>query len=308
LAPAELAAALLPVAILIGLGCALGRGRLLSREGWAAVERLVYFVLFPALLFQELVRAEFQGQPVFAFGSAVLLAQLAMAGIAALLRRPLAVPGPSHSSVLQCMVRWNSYVALALAPALFGPAASSLAALAVAVMVPAGNVLSVLALARHGGRAGTTLGVAGLLRALVTNPLLIACALGIAFNLAGLRLPQVAAESLAMLARTTLALGLLTVGAGLQLGAVVGRPGLILLATFGSLVIKPLLACILARLFGVQGTALGVAVLVSAVPTATTGYILARLMGGDAELMAALITATTAGAFVTLPLVLLLLR
>ena len=303
----ELAQALLPVALLIGLGCALGQGGFLGREGWAAIERLVYFVLFPALLFQELVKAELRGQPVLAFGGCLLLAQLAMWALAALIRRPLALPGASYTSLVQGVVRWNSYVALALAPGLFGPLATPLAALAVAVMVPTANVVSVLALARHGARPGPRLGVGGLALALATNPLLLACALGIAANLLGLHLPRSLGEPLAMLGRATLALGLLTVGAALRLESVVGRPGLILIATLGNLILKPLLAFLLARLFGIEGTALGVAVLVSAVPTATSSYVLARLMGGDAELMAALITVGTAAAFVTLPLVLLLL-
>jgi predicted permease len=303
----QLAQALLPVVVLIGLGLLLARGGFLAREGWVAIERVVYFVLFPALLFLELAKAQLDGQPVLAMGGCLFLTQLALAAMAEGLRRLLRVAGPAHSSVVQCVVRFNSYVAIALAPALFGAAAASLTALAIAVMVPTANFLSVAALARHGEGAAGRRGLHGFLKALATNPLILACLAGLLAQLLGLRLPPLIIEPLAMLAHATLALGLLAVGAGLRLGVVLARPALVLIATLGQLVLKPLLAFGLARLLGVGGTALAVVILVSAVPTSTSSYILARLMGGDAELMAALITTTTFLALATLPLVLILL-
>jgi hypothetical protein len=296
--------ALAPVALLIALGFALRRTRFLDEAGWRAIERLVYFALFPALLFLELARAELAGAALFRFGGVLLATQLAMAAIAALGRRHLRVPGPAYTSVVQCVVRWNSYVAVAMAPLLFGPAGVPLAAVAIAVMVPAANVLSVIALAQHGGRRAP--GPLAMLRALVSNPLILACVAGIAASLAGLRLPSLVVEPLAMLARATLALGLLAVGAALAPGTVLGRPWLVLAAGALKLVAKPLLGLGLARLAGLDGTALGMVALVCGVPTATSSYILARLFGGDAELMAGLITATTLAALLTLPLMLAL--
>jgi predicted permease len=297
-------AALLPVALLIALGFVLRRTPLLDAAGWAALERLVYFVLFPALLGLELARADLAGQPLLRLGGTLLLTQLLMAAAVALGRPWLRLSGPAYTSVLQGVVRWNSYVAVALAPALFGPPGGPLVAVAVAVMVPVANLLSVAALARHG--SGRAAGLTTLLRALLGNPLLLACAAGIAINLAGLPLPALVTEPLTLLARATLSLGLLAVGAGLAPLAVLRRPALTLATCAAKLVAKPLLALLLGRLVGLEATALGVAVLACAVPTATSAYILARLLGGDAELMAGLITATTLAALVTLPLMLTL--
>jgi predicted permease len=130
----------------------------------------------------------------------------------------------------------------------------------------------------------------------------------VALNVSGLALPRLLHEPLAIMSRATLALGLLTVGAGLQPAVVADRPGVILAATAAQLLLKPALAAALGLLLGLGGTALGVVVLACAVPTATSAYILARLLGGDAELMAALVTTTTLAALVTLPLVLGLAR
>lgn len=300
------AAALVPVAILIALGQLLARTRFVADAGWMAMERLLYFICFPALLFVELARADFVGQPVLAFGATVLTAQLGVALAVVRLRRPLAMPGPSYTSVMQCVVRWNSYVALAMAPILFGRQAAPLAALSVAIMVPVANLLSVAALARYG--SGRAPGLVPTLKALLTNPLILACLAGIAVNLGGIGLPGVVAEPLSMLGRATLALGLLVVGAALRPAVMLTKPLWTAAAAVGKLLAKPLLALLVGRLVGLDAMALGVAVLVCAVPTSTTSYILARLLGGDAELMTGLITTTTILAMVTMPLVLGLVR
>jgi predicted permease len=298
--------ALAPVALLIAFGHALRASGFLPEAAWAPVDRLVYHVLFPALLVSELAGAELGGVPVLAMAACLLLTQLAMAALAAAARAAWRLGGPAYTSVLQCVVRWNTYVALALAPALFGPEAVPLVALAVAVLVPVANVLSVAALARHGtaGRADPL----AFARAVAGNPLILACLAGTALNLTGLGLPPLLQGPLAILGRATLALGLLTVGAGLRPGLVVARPGVIAGTTAAHLLLKPLVGVSLALLLGLGGTALQVVALACAVPTATSSYILARLLGGDAALMAALVTTTTVAALATLPLVLALAR
>ena len=298
--------ALAPVAMLIGLGFLLRASGFLPEAAWAPIDRLVYFVLFPALLFNELATADLTGAPVARMTMALLASQLVMAGLARAGRLRWHLDGPAYTSVLQCLVRWNTYVALALAPALFSPAATPLMALAVAVMVPSANVLSVAALSRH-GRMGPA-GPQAFARAVATNPLIVACLAGGLLNLTGVGPPVVITDSLNILGRATLALGLLTVGAGLRPALVADRPLLILGTTATHLLLRPAVGLALALLLGLGGAPLQVVTLACAVPTATSSYILARLLGGDAELMAALVTATTAAALLTLPLMLGLAR
>jgi predicted permease len=294
--------ALAPVAMMIGLGFVLRASRFLPEPSWAPIDRLVYFVLFPALLVRELTQADLTGLPVARMAAVLVTTQVLMALGARLLRKRLALTGPTYTSVLQCVVRWNTYVALALAPSVVPPQATPLLALAVAIMVPVANLMSVIALARH-GRAGP-IGVLSLARAVATNPLILACLAGVALNLSDIRLPETLAKLLAILGQATLALGLLTVGAGLRPAHALDRLGLVGLTTAAHLVLRPALGIGLALLLGLRGAPVEVVALASAVPTATSSYILARLLGGDAELMAALVTTTTLAALLTLPLVL----
>ena len=108
--------ALIPVTVVIALGYGLRRSGIMDAAGWAAVERLVYYLLFPALLFRELATAPFAGQPLLAMATTLLGAQLIMAVVAIGLRLTWSLSGPSYTSVLQGVVRWNSYVALSLIP------------------------------------------------------------------------------------------------------------------------------------------------------------------------------------------------
>lgn len=300
---ATVAEALLTVALVVALGVGLRRTGALPAPSWAPIERLTYFVLFPALIAVELARAELAGSGALRLAAALVGAQLAMFALAFLLRPLLALDGPRFGCLVQGFVRWNSYTALALAPLLFGPAAFGLAAIAVGSLTPVANVLSVWVLARHAPPGAPR---PALLPSLATNPLLLACAAGLAWNLLGLPLPRLVAEPLSILGRATLALGLLAVGAGLEPLRHGAAWKVIAVAALGRLLLEPAIAILLARLFGLEGVALGVVALCSAVPTASSAYILARLMGGDAELTAAIVTVNTVLAVVTLPTVLAL--
>ena len=121
---------LLPVFGLIALGAAVGRTPLISAEGWLGIERLNYWVLFPALLFGSIVTADLAGGQAGGLALTVLLADLAIAGAVLLARPILGLSGPAFSSVFQGAIRWNGYVGLGVASSLLGHAGLGLAAVA----------------------------------------------------------------------------------------------------------------------------------------------------------------------------------
>jgi predicted permease len=223
-----------------------------------------------------------------------------------LIKPVLGVDGPGFTSFYQGVVRMNTYVGLSLAYGLYGEPGLVVASVAVAAIVPLVNVTGILILARYGsGRSPTLTGLVG---QMVRNPLILACAAGAALNLSGLGLPPVLGDLLTILSRAALPLGLLAVGAALDLGAVRGARHVLLVSTGGKLLVLPLLTFIFCLAFGVGGLALNIAVLFTALPTATSAYVLARLLGGDAPLMANLCTVQTLLSMVTIPAILMLLN
>jgi hypothetical protein len=88
-------AALLPVFLLIVLGFALKRSLMRLETQWHGLERLTYYVLFPALLIQTLVKADLTKVPIAGVGGALLLSALVMSLLCLALRGPCSPEWPS---------------------------------------------------------------------------------------------------------------------------------------------------------------------------------------------------------------------
>lgn len=279
---------------LILIGWLLVRYTSFDRTFWSGVERLVYFVLFPALLFQSTNGARLEFSTTSTMLGLVLLTTVfgMVAGYAV---KWVLRPDPmDFASGLQTAFRFNSYIALALASRLGGTEGLALMALAVGCMVPLCNFAAVWALARHGE--------SGLLRELSRNPLILATAAGLLTNMLGLHLPEVPAMVLARLGSASTALGLMAVGAGLQMKGAVGTVGPIAWWTGVKLLAMPAFALLVGRQLSLSMLQLQIAVLFASMPTASSAYILAARMGGNGPMVAATISVMTVLAVCTAPL------
>ncbi|MGE5468763.1 MAG: AEC family transporter [Ignavibacteria bacterium] len=289
------ALALLPDFALILLGLALRRTMHLGDHFWSGIEKLVYFVLFPALLFNALVRTPIDWQaapPLVATGAAAMGVAM-LAGSAA--RLLSALTPISFASQFQCAFRFNSYIGLAVAGNLHGAAGIAAMGLLTGAMVPLANVAAVTMLARHGS--------AGVWRELARNPLILATLAGLAWNLTGWPMPEPALKLFGRLAEASIALGLLSVGAALRIRGAFGSGGRMAAAWLMAvkLLLMPAAAIALARLLELKGVYFDIAVAFAALPTASSAYILTQRMGGDGARVAWLISATTLAAMLTLP-------
>jgi hypothetical protein len=299
---------LVAVFLVIATGWGLKAAGMVSVAHWGGVERLTYQVLFPAVVVHTLATADLSRLPVLAMGASLILAILIVAGLL-LLARPLlarlGIGGPAFTSIFQGSVRWNTFVALALAAGLLGRDGATMMAIAIAAMIPLLNIMCVLVLARFA--SGRPMGPAETLRSIALNPFIWSSALGLLLNQLQFMLPVALATYADILGQAALGVGLLVVGAGLDLRRL-ARPRLAhALAITVKLVLMPLIAWTLARQFGLTGPALAMTVVASAVPTATAAYFLARDLGGDAPLMAEITTMQTLLAMVTLPIAVLFL-
>ncbi len=297
--------AILPVFALIFLGTGLRTAGILGPAFWEGAERLTYFLLFPALLLTTLASAEFGDLAVLPMTAAIAAAVLAMAAGLLAAKPWLGMGGAAFTSLFQGSIRFNTYIGLAAASGVLGAAGLAAAAVAVALLVPLGNLLSVVALAWHAAETRTR--PVAVLRQLALNPLILASALGIAINLGGLELPPVVDPILTVLGRGALPLGLLAVGAGLDFAAARRGGRTLALACLLKLAVLPALTALGCWVFGAAGAAAAVAVLFNGLPTAPSAYILARQMGGEARLMASIITAQVALSGITLPVLLFLM-
>jgi len=294
--------ALLPVFLIIALGLVLKLTLLPADELWDPIERLTYYVLFPALLIVTTGTADLKGIPARDMTIALVVPFAVVAALLllarSLLMRVFDLSGASYTTVFQSATRWSSYISLAIAAALYGRDGLALTSVAMIALVPAFNALNVWVLAHYA--SDEKMAVATTLLHIVRNPLIWSCLVGIAINLTGLPLPKFSIAFAEILGRASLAIGLLLIGAGLSLRDLTKINAAILIPTVLKLLLVPLLAIPLARALGLEGAPLAIIAVVASVPTAPAGYILARQMGGDAPLYARIITFQTILAFVTI--------
>lgn len=292
--------ALVPIALLIALGTWLRHSRFLTEAFWPQAERLGYYVLLPALFVHGLATAKLDGVPVLGMALALVSSTVLVALLLVLSRRCFGVSDAAFTSVFQGGVRFNNYVGVSAAAGLFGAQGIALAAVANAAIVPTVNILCVLVFARYGSAGRMTW--KGVARQMAFNPLLMACAVGILLHATGLGLPPGIEPLLKALGQASLPLGLLCVGAALDLKAARSWMRPVGMSSVAKFIVMPIVTLAACHLFGLSGEAAIAALLFQALPTASSSYIMARQLGGDAPLMAGIIAGQTLLAAVALPL------
>jgi malonate transporter and related proteins len=297
LGPVNFAQLLFPDFSLIICGYLVCRYTALNRTVWQQVENLVYFFLFPVLLFQSIVRSPLDLGATSSLITAGLLLGLSGIAMAYLLPRvPFLgrhIAPREHAAAAQVAFRFNSFIGLALAERIAGPQGLLLIAVLIGVCVPLFNIAAVWPMARHGQSR--------FLPALLRNPLIIGTLSGLVANLAGFSIPDWLEPTVTRIGAASLALGLMAAGAGMQFGLLGGARAL----TAGVLTIRhlllPLTAWALARLLALDAPQTAVLLAFSALPTASTCYVLAARMGYNGPYVAGLVTLSTLLGLVSLP-------
>lgn len=295
---------LLPDFALILCGFLVCRYTALGRPVWEQVESLVYFFLFPVLLFQSIVRS-----PMDLGATSSLIAAGLLLGASGILMA-YAVPwlpglgrhidAREHAGAAQVAFRFNSFIALALSERLAGAEGLLSIAVLIGVCVPLFNVGAVWPMARHSRT--------GFARTLLRNPLILATAVGLAANFAGFRFPDWIEPTVNRVGGASIPLGLMAAGAGMQLGHLAQQKALA-----GSLLairhlLTPLVAMGLVFAFGLHGAQATVLLLFSALPTASSCFVLASRMGYNGAFVAGLVTISTLAGMASLPFALGVLR
>ncbi len=284
---------LLPDFAMILAGWLLHRSGKFTRPFWEGLERLIYFVLFPALLFQSLAKNRID----FAVAGPAMLAALGVVTtgiVLGWLGKWLLKPDPRiFASGVQTAFRFNSYIGLAVASRLYGEAGLAAFAIIVAVAVPLANVASVWALSQHAE--------SNFFKELAKNPLLIATLAGVAWSFTGWSIPDPISVTLTRMGAASLACGLLAVGAALTLESAGRHAPIIGWFLSVKMLALPVAAWLLGTALGMSGVYFQVLVMFGALPTATSAYVLAVRMGGDGKSVALIISLSTLIGMITLP-------
>lgn len=297
--------AIVPIVLILAAGALLRLHFLTDPSFWRGLEWMSYRAFTPALFVSSIASTDLAIVPIGPLLLSLTIPITAVASLVVALRRSLRANGPQLTSLVQGSVRINTYIGLIFATALHGHDGVATFALASAVVVPLVNIICVSTLAVYGDKSASMRRIP-VWREFLENPLIQSCAIGLALNLAGLPLPSFMAATLSMLAAPALACGTLIAGAALHFNFRKRDVIDVGLASILKLVVLPLVAATIAVSLGVTGATLTSIVLICAVPTAPSAYVLASRMGGDTRLMASITGAQTILAVVTLPAILML--
>ena len=300
--------ALIPVLILILTGFIIQRTNFLPPSFWPSAEKLTYFILMPATLIHSLAGKQMGSLPwlkiLLAVEGSVLASALLITLWWVVNRR---IGGQAFTSLFQGGVRFNTFVALALAENLFGSDGLFLAAMGAGFMIILINVLCVSAFSLAVNN-GAVMDLKRLFGDLLRNPLIIGCVIGVGLNASGMKLPLAIDGILALGGKAAFPVGLMAVGAAYKAGNLMLHWHPLLVTCSVQFICKPMVAWGLATYLGLSGITLSVVVLLFSVPTAPSAYILSRQMGGDHDSMAAIITVQTCLSFISLPITIWLLQ
>lgn len=290
---------LFPLIAFIISGYVLKRTAFLQDGFWLGAEKLNYYFLFPAMLFGHLATATIQLEMV----QSIVLMLAVMLGVIVLVLYTLKAVFdicPSRFGVFtQSNIRFNTYMGLAIVASLFPQQGITLFAILLAVSIPIVNVISVISLTKKEGMQ-----LKMIVLSLLKNPLIMSCIVGVLYNLSGLHLWLGLSYFLKQVASCSLPLGLLCVGAALQFLALKKDMRPLLLNSFSKLLFIPICAYWIALWLEFNPIEIQVFVLYFALPTASASYILTKVLGGDSQLMAGVISLQTLCAALTLPLIL----
>jgi malonate transporter len=300
-----------PIFLIALLGSIIKRNWLSSEEFWRGLEKLLYFLLFPSVLFNYISVADLSGASVTKLVLCLMISTSIISIALVVYQRKNNIDGILFTSIFQGSIRYNTYIFLGLSSALFGSEGLAIVAIISSYMIIFTNILSVMIFAAYIPSSINSKNRIELfilvLKLIITNPLIIASILGFIFNYSGLKLHLGVQNTIASLSDSALAIGMLNVGAGLKFIICPARFRPIFFTTIVKLMIFPIITVIILSIMSISSTTRSIGILYSCLPCASTAYVLSRQLGGDYESMASIITFTTIFSLVSLPIFMYLL-
>lgn len=287
--------------LLVFAGHILWRQEFVPVSFWDGLSKICYWILFPCLLFDLMSTLQLDAPFLLPFGLTILVGSTSVVCFGFLSGWLIGASGPTTSSLVQGGLRYNGFLMLAFVQGAFGLAALEIGALSVAILVPIANIVSVLVIFLLGdSKKDANLG-----RAIFTecarNPLIGAIIIGGVVNVSGIPVPDFVIESTELLGRSSLPMLLLCVGASIRIAGLRSHKMALFLAVLSKLIVLPSVMMITGLFLGLEKQVLLVLVVLATAPTAASSYTLAQQLGGDAPLMAEIITAQTLVSAIAIP-------
>ena len=303
----EIFCSTLPIFLITLLGSIIKNKWLTSEEFWRGIEKLSYFVLFPAMLFNCISTADLSVASIIKLVVALIISTILVSIGLIIYQKKYNIDKVQFTSIFQGSIRYNSYIFFGVSSPLLGPSGLSIVAVISSYMIIFTNILSVMIFAYYIPNKSVTNTIRTsfilMMKLIVRNPLIIASLVGFVFNYSNLELHLGLKKTLDSLSNAALAIGMLNVGAGLNFTIRQELLHNVMFTSFVKLVAFPLVSVVVLWLMSIDGLDRSVGILYSCLPCASTAYVLSRQLDGDPDSMASIITFTTFFSVVTISII-----
>ncbi|EER21765.1 MULTISPECIES: AEC family transporter [Rickettsia] len=303
----EIFCSTLPIFLITLLGSIIKNKWLTSEEFWRGIEKLSYFVLFPAMLFNYVSTADLSVASIIKLVVALIISTILVSIGLIIYQKKYNIDKVQFTSIFQGSIRYNSYIFFGVSSPLLGPSGLSIVAVISSYMIIFTNILSVMIFAYYIPNKSVTNTIRTsfvlMMKLIVRNPLIIASLVGFVFNYSNLELHLGLKKTLDSLSNAALAIGMLNVGAGLNFTIRQELLHNVMFTSFVKLVAFPLVSVVVLWLMSIDGLDRSVGILYSCLPCASTAYVLSRQLDGDPDSMASIITFTTFFSVVTISII-----
>ncbi|MBI4775656.1 MAG: AEC family transporter [Deltaproteobacteria bacterium] len=284
----------LPVFLVIGLGSILARFRLTNETFLKTSDRLIYYIFFPVLLFWK-IGSPAESSTIDARGYLAILVTILVAWVLSLLcKRAFKISDFEAGAFSQCCYRFNTYIGMAVVLNASGEPAVRQFGVIISFAIPFINLLSVSTLIWFSGRdisGSEKLRVTG--KAIVSNPFILACFLGLLYARLGQPFPGFLENSFRLVSAVSLPMALISIGGAIHPAALRGRFKAALVASVFKVGLYPVMGYLVLMLFNVVDSFLSTAMLFFALPTSTASYVLSSQLDSDANLASSVIVLST---------------
>ncbi len=301
---------LAPVFLVIALGAFLSWRKFFSPEFVKALTRLAYWVGLPCLLFSKIATAAYD---LSIAGKTFLVVLAGMFGcmlVAYITSFFLRVPHNLAGVFTHGAYRGNlAFVGLPVIIYSFANSGGfdaakmeTIAALVLGLIVPFYSIFGVIVLL--GSQHKIDRHVPGkIARELITNPLIIACVLGMVYRMFFASLPTAIERTISTVGQMALPIALIGIGATLIQCKIVGQIRLAMAVAAIKLAAAPLIGYFAADLLGLRAGETRIALLFLATPTAIASYVLVDQLGCDSEFAAKIVVISSVFSMVSLAVV-----
>lgn len=297
----------LPVFAIIALGSALKGLRVIDDAFLSISDRLIYYIFFPALLFWKIGKPSPEGSVEGLFIVAVMLSVLTVFVVSLLFVKATRMPSYAVGSFCQGCYRFSTYIGMAAVMAALGEDGVRRFGILIGFVIPFINVLAVSTLIWFSGEDYSLKDKKVLLaKAMVSNPLIVACLAGLLYARLNTPFPVFLDNTLGLMSMLALPLALISIGGSLTFTTFAGHLRYSLTSAAFKLVLLPLVGFGMLHLLQVSPASFQVAMIYCALPTSPANYILSSQLNSDVDLATASIVVSTLLSIGSLSLVLAL--